>query len=97
MRTTGFSRREDLLVAAFLAAAFSVSIWQVRGSMFCDSAGVQCRCRLGRRLAPAGRAAPARAATLKMARAWLVSLNVAWSAGGVASVVAAPAEPALSD
>lgn len=71
-------RRADAFVCAFLFAAFVVSIWQVRGSMFSIPLAV---------LPLAGwvamwraRAKSSSAATVKMVLAWLASFSIAWTA-----------------
>lgn len=70
--------RADAFVGAFLLAAFVVSIWQVRGSMFSIPLAV---------LPLAGwvamwraRAKSSPAATVKMVLAWLASFSIAWTA-----------------
>ena len=65
------------MVLAFLAAAIAVSIWQVRGSMFAiPLATIPLAAWVGewRARVAAGGGSPT---TLKMALAWIVSLNVA--------------------
>jgi hypothetical protein len=86
--------RPALLVASFLAAAVAVSAWQVRGSMFAiPLATVPLAAWVGswRRRAADGQSS----ATLKMALAWLVSLNVAWSASAnaLAAALGGPLSP----
>ena len=77
MRRTGL-RREDLLIATMLVVALLVSIWQVRGSRF--SVPLAC---VPLSIWVAGwrhhaEAAPSVASSLKLAGAWLASLNVTW-------------------
>ena len=84
-----------VVVLAFLAAAIAVSIWQVRGSTFAIPLATIPLCAwVGgwRARAAAGGGAPA---TLKMVLAWVVSLNVAWSASAnaIAGAVGAPLSP----
>jgi len=95
----GGVHRAPATVAALLAAAFLVSVWQVRGGMFSVPIAVvplagwiaHWRTRA---------AAGGMQATLRMVAAWLLSVNVLWS-GAVDRVVgiAAPraAAPAISD
>lgn len=71
-------RREDALIAAMLAAALVVSVWQVRGSRFslplaCVPLAIWVA---GWRLN--AQAQPGTASSLKLAGAWLVSFNVSW-------------------
>ena len=79
----------------FLAAAIAVSIWQVRGSMFAiPLATIPLAAWVGEwraRVAAGGGSS----ATLKMALAWIVSLNVAWSASAnaIAGALGAPLSP----
>ena len=84
-----------IIVLAFLAAAIAVSIWQVRGSMFAiPLATIPLAAWVGewRARVAAGGGSPA---TLKMALAWIVSLNVAWSASAnaIAGALDAPLSP----
>lgn len=73
-------RREAAVVLAFLAVALAVSVWQVRGAMFAiPIATIALSARIARRRALA-MAAPSPRNTLLMATAWLVSINVAWTA-----------------
>ena len=84
-----------ILVLAFLATAIAVSIWQVRGSMFAmPLATIPLSAWIGEwraRVAAGG----GTSTTLKMALAWIVSLNVAWSASAnaIAGAVGAPLSP----
>ena len=74
----GELRRQDLLIAAMLATAFLVSVWQVRGSRFslplaCLPVAIwvaECRRR--------SQAEPGAMSSLKLAGAWLVSVNLTW-------------------
>ena len=77
MRRNGV-RREDALLAAMLAVALLVSVWQVRGSRF--SLPLAC-VPLAIWIAGWRRhaaAAPGVASSLKLAGAWLVSFHVSW-------------------
>jgi hypothetical protein len=94
MRRGGLAQ-PSIVVLAFLAAAIAVSIWQVRGSMFAiPLAAIPLSAWVGewRARVAAGGGSPA---TLKMALAWVVSLNVAWSASAnaIAGAVGAPLSP----
>jgi hypothetical protein len=94
MRRSGLAQ-PAIVVLAFLAAAIAVSIWQVRGSMFAIPLATIPLCAwVGewRARVAAGDGSPA---TLKMALAWVVSLNVAWSASAnaIAGAVGAPLSP----
>ena len=92
---------QSALVAGMLAAAFLVSVWQVRGSVFAiplaaiSLAGLVSEFRRRSEQAPSGGAA------LAMLAAWLVSINVTWSAAADAlrpmlSGQAATATPGLA-
>jgi len=91
-------RRETAVVLAFLAVAVAVSAWQVRGAMFSiPIATIALSAWIGRRRKLAA-AAPSPRNTLMMAAAWLVSINVAWTAAAerllplqTASAMATPA------
>jgi len=75
--------REALPVAVLLAAAFAVSVWQVRGSTFSLAlAVVPLSAWVGRLRARAEGGSAG--AVLKMAGGWLVSFNVVW---GVAALL----------
>lgn len=82
------ARRAELIVAGFLAAAFLVSIWQVRGAMFSVPFAVLPLAAwvAERRAAASGKVALS--ATLKMLLAWLVSFSVTWTAAaaGISTV-----------
>jgi hypothetical protein len=88
-----------IFVGAFLATAFAVSVWQVRGAMFSiPLAAIPLAAWVGgfRRSAAA---AAGSGQTVKMTLAWLVSLNVAWSASAnaAANALGAPVSPAARD
>ena len=92
-------RPPAIVVVAFLAAAIAVSIWQVRGAMFAvPLATIPLAAWVGEwraRVAAGGGSS----ATLKMALAWIVSLNVAWSvsANAIAGALGAPLSPGAAD
>ena len=83
-------RRDMALVAAVLGAAFLVSLWQVRGSVFSiPFAVIPLAAFVAERRRRATDAAST-AATVGMACAWIVSFNVTWSAaaGGLTGALA---------
>ena len=98
MLTPAGRRREAAVVLGFLAVAVAVSAWQVRGAMFSiPIATIALSAWIGRRRKLAA-AAPSPRNTLTMAAAWLVSINVAWTAAAeqllpleTASAMATPA------
>ena len=98
MRREG-PQQAAVVVLAFLAAAIAVSIWQVRGATFAiPLATIPLAAWVGdwrARVAAVG----GTSTTLRMALAWLVSLNVAWSASAnaVAGAFEAPASPGAAD
>jgi hypothetical protein len=75
-------------LAAFLIAAFAVSLWQVRGATFSvPLAAIALAAWVGawrQQIA----VTPSRKIMLRMAMVWLVSLNVAWSAAALAASTA---------
>lgn len=71
-------RSEEVLLGVMLATALLVSIWQVRGARFSlPLACVPLAMWVGD-LRRRAQAAPGRAASLKLAGAWLVSLHLIW-------------------
>ncbi len=79
-------RREEIVVAAFLIVALLVSIWQIRGFRFSiPLACLPLAAWVAEQRAQAGSGA---AFTLRLAGAWLVSLNIVWIA--VATVLTMP-------
>jgi hypothetical protein len=79
--------RADVIVAAFLAAAFVVSLWQVRGSTFAlPLAAVPLVAWIGGWREKV--AASVKAATIKMVLAWLVSIPFIWHVSAAAVVEA---------
>ena len=83
-------------LAAFLIAAFAVSLWQVRGATFSvPLAAIALAAWVGawrQRIA----VSPGRKIMLRMAMVWLVSLNVAWSAAALAASTALGIKDAAS-
>lgn len=86
------------VVAAFLATAFAISLWQVRGAMFSIPLGA---IPLAAWVGDRRRAAASRTGgdTLRMVLAWIVSLNVAWTAAAnaAAKTFGAPSSPSAQD
>lgn len=83
-------------LAAFLIAAFAVSLWQVRGATFSvPLAAIALAAWVGawrQRIA----VTPSRKIMLRTAMVWLVSLNVAWSAAALAASTALGIKDATS-
>ncbi|TPM04117.1 GtrA family protein [Mesorhizobium sp. B2-3-10] len=79
-------RRQDSLVAVLLAVAFLVSVWQVRGSTFSIALAVIPLSAWIAKWRRRAETSPSRGSVLRMAAAWLVSVNAIWSgAAGAAS------------
>ncbi len=82
-------RRAEAILLAFLLTAIAVSVWQVRGSLFSLSLAV---IPLAAWVAAARRGVAEKVpgATLRMAVAWVASLNLVWgsTSHAVANVVA---------
>lgn len=91
LRRNGLSRKE-MIVAAFLAAAVLVSIWQIRGSRFSIPLASLPLAAWVAGFRPNALAKQSTAATLKLVGAWLASLNVVWIA--IAVALALPFEAA---
>jgi hypothetical protein len=84
----GAWRRQDSLVGALLVAAFIVSAWQVRGATFSIAFAViplSAWIAKWRKLAEAN---PSRGVVLRMAAAWLISVNAVWSGAAKAASAA---------
>jgi hypothetical protein len=83
-------------LAAFLIAAFAVSLWQVRGATFSvPLAAIALAAWVGawrQRIVDTS----SRKLMLRMAMVWLVSLNVAWSAAALAASTALGIKDAAS-
>lgn len=83
-------------LAAFLIAAFAVSLWQVRGATFSvPLAAIALAAWVGawrQQIA----VTPSRKIMLRMAMVWLISLNVAWSAAALAASTALGIKDAAS-
>ena len=85
--------RAESMMAAFLAMALLVSIWQVRGSMFSLPFAVPLLAAFVARRRTAARTNPSILTTASMLLAWLMSLTVTWTAAsaGVSMLVGEPA------
>ena len=85
-------RRDTALIAAVLGAAFLVSLWQVRGSVFSIPFAVIPLAAFVTEWRRRATGTPSTAANVGMACAWIVSFNVTWSAAaGVLTDALAPA------
>lgn len=71
--------RADAILGALLLAAFLVSLWQVRGALFAVPLAVIPLAGWIARRRAAALATGQRSATLAMALAWVLSMNVVWS------------------
>ncbi|WP_322417288.1 GtrA family protein [Mesorhizobium huakuii] len=80
----GGSRRQDSLVGALLVVAFLVSAWQVRGSTFSIALAVLPLCAWIANWRQPAKASPSLGSTLRLAAAWLVSVNALWACAAVA-------------
>ncbi|UVK42803.1 GtrA family protein [Mesorhizobium sp. AR07] len=79
-------RRQDSLVAVLLVMAFLVSVWQVRGSTFSIALAVIPLSAWIAKWRRRAETSPSRGSVLRMAAAWLISVNSIWSgAAGAAS------------
>ena len=79
--------RAEMLTGFLLAAAFAVSLWQVRGAVFSvPLAAIILAGWIARARSAAATGRPG--AALRMAAAWLLSLNVAWSTAAYGAVAA---------
>ena len=88
-------RRQDFCVGALMLAAFLVSVWQVRGSVFSISlAVIPLSAWVGdwRRRAETS---PSPRVSAKMVAVWLVSVNAIWT--GAAGAAASAFENKISD
>jgi len=81
----GGSRRQDSLVGALLVVAFLVSAWQVRGSTFSIALAVIPLCAWIAKWRQRAEASPSRGSALRVAAAWLVSVNALWACAAVAA------------
>lgn len=94
-------RRQDSLVAALLVVAVLVSAWEVRGSTFSIAFAVIPLSAWITKWRQRAEASPSSGSVLRMAAAWLISVNAIWSgaaqAASSAFATAAPARDAGVD
>ncbi|TGS40716.1 MULTISPECIES: GtrA family protein [unclassified Mesorhizobium] len=94
-------RRQDSLVAALLVVAVLVSAWEVRGSTFSIAFAVIPLSAWIAKWRQRAEASPSSGSVLRMAAAWLISVNAIWSgaaeAASSAFATAAPARDASID
>ncbi|KAA3441656.1 polysaccharide biosynthesis protein GtrA [Mesorhizobium sp. SARCC-RB16n] len=94
-------RRQDSLVAALLMVAVLVSAWEVRGSTFSIAFAVIPLSAWIAKWRQRAEASPSSGSVLRMAAAWLISVNAIWSgaaeAASSAFATAAPATDASID
>jgi len=81
-------RRQESLVAALLVVAFVVSAWQVRGSTFSIGFAVIPLSAWIAKWRQRAEVSPSRGVVLRMAAAWLVSVNAVWTGAAAATSVA---------
>jgi hypothetical protein len=84
----GAWRRQDSVVGTLLAAAFVVSVWQVRGSTFSIVFAVIPLSGWIGKWRERAETTPTPAASLKMIAVWLVSLNTTWAGTAAAATQA---------
>lgn len=94
-------RRQDSLVAALLVVALLVSAWEVRGSTFSIAFAVIPLSAWIAKWRQRAEVSPSSGTVLRMAAAWLISVNAIWSgaaqAASSAFATAAPARDAGID
>ncbi|MER8384831.1 GtrA family protein [Mesorhizobium sp. M1428] len=90
-------RRQDSLVGALLVVAFIVSAWQVRGSTFSIAFAVIPLAAWIAKWRQRAEASPSRGVALRMAAAWLVSVNAVWTGAAAATSVAFDDSKATAD
>jgi len=78
-------RRPDSLVGALLVVAFAVSVWEVRASTFSITFAVIPLAAWIARWRQRAEVSPSRGVLLRMAMAWLVSVNAVWSGAAEAA------------
>lgn len=81
-------RRQDSLVAVLLVVAFVVSAWQVRGSTFSIAFAVIPLSAWIAKWRRRAETSPSRSSALRMAAAWLISVNSIWSGAAQAASAA---------
>lgn len=90
-------RRQDSLVAALLAVAFLVSAWEVRGSTFSIAFAVIPLSAWIAKWRQRAETNPSRGSMLRMATAWLISVNAVWSGAAEAASSAFETNAAAKD
>ncbi|WP_287387622.1 GtrA family protein [Mesorhizobium sp.] len=90
-------RRQDSLVAALLAVAFLVSAWEVRGSTFSIAFAVIPLSAWITKWRQRAETNPSRGSMLRMATAWLISVNAVWSGAAEAASSAFETNAAAKD
>jgi hypothetical protein len=78
-------RREDSLVGGLLVVAFAVSVWEVRASTFSITFAVIPLAAWIAKWRQRAEVSPSRGVVLRMAVAWLVSVNAVWSGAAEAA------------
>ncbi|TGQ74457.1 MAG: GtrA family protein [Mesorhizobium sp.] len=78
-------RRQDSLVGALLVVAFLVSAWEVRGSTFSIAFAVIPLAAWIAKWRQRAATAPSGGSLLRMAAAWLISVNAIWSGAAAAA------------
>jgi hypothetical protein len=78
-------RRQDILVGGLLAVSFAVSIWEVRASTFSITFAVIPLAAWIARWRREAAASPSSNVVLRMAMAWLVSVNAVWAGAAQAA------------
>lgn len=81
-------RHQDSLVATLLVVAFLVSVWQVRGSTFSIVFAVIPLSAWIAKWRQRAETSPSRGSVLRMAAAWLISVNSLWSGAAQAASAA---------
>jgi hypothetical protein len=90
-------RRQDSLVGALLVVAFLVSAWEVRGSTFSIAFAVIPLSAWIAKWRQRAEASPSRGSLLRMAAAWLISVNAIWSGAAEAASSAFETGAAVKD
>ncbi|MBZ9963895.1 GtrA family protein [Mesorhizobium sp. BR1-1-2] len=90
-------RRQDSLVGALLLVAFLVSAWEVRGSTFSIAFAVIPLCAWIAKWRQRAENSPSGGSVLRMAAAWLISVNAVWSSAAEAASNAFQTGTAITD
>lgn len=90
-------RRQDSLVGALLVVAVLVSAWEVRGSTFSIAFAVIPLSAWIAKWRQRAEASPSRGSVLRMAAAWLISVNAIWSGAAEAASSAFEAGAPVQD